>query len=94
MTAVPTVAVPTTGAKKSKADRFREAANKRVQKAVEAIDAVGKLANPARYKWTDEQVNRVLSVLANHVEAVAPRFDRPTVSGNEPGFDVDDESHD
>ena len=59
----------------SNADHFIELANKRVPKALKALDLVGNLANKSNYTYTDEQVNQIRKVLKAKVIEICKKFD-------------------
>ena len=54
---------------------FVELANKRVPKALKALDLVGNLANRSNYTYTEEQVNQIKKVLRDKVNEICKRFD-------------------
>ena len=54
---------------------FVELANKRVPKALKALDLVGNLANRSNYTYTEEQVNQIKKVLRDKVNETCKRFD-------------------
>ena len=60
---------------KSNTAHFVELANKRVPKALKALDLVGNLANKSNYTYTDEQVTQIKKVLRNKVNEICKKFD-------------------
>lgn len=69
-----------TSKKESKAAIFKRLATSRVNKAVTAIDAIGKLSNPASYEYTVAQVKQISdAITAAHAE-MAVRFKNPGAS--------------
>tara|TARA_Y100001968_G_C19325868_1_gene701683 strand:- start:188 stop:415 length:228 start_codon:yes stop_codon:yes gene_type:complete len=54
---------------------FVELANKRVPKALKALDLVGNLANRSNYTYTEEQVNQIKRVLKAKVNEICKKFD-------------------
>ena len=54
---------------------FVELANKRVPKALKALDLVGNLANRSNYTYTEEQVNQIKKALKDKVAEVCKKFD-------------------
>ena len=60
---------------KSNTAHFVELANKRVPKALKALDLVGNLANKSNYTYTEEQVNQIKKVLKAKVAEICKKFD-------------------
>ncbi len=60
---------------KSNTAHFVELANKRVPKALKALDLVGNLANKSNYTYTEEQVNQIKKVLRDKVNETCKKFD-------------------
>ncbi|WP_413678121.1 hypothetical protein [Prochlorococcus sp. MIT 0916] len=60
---------------KSNTEHFIELANKRVPKALKALDLVGNLANKSNYTYTEEQVNQIQKVLKAKVVEICKKFD-------------------
>lgn len=58
-------------------------AEKRVQKALDAIESIGKLSNRSNYSYTDDQVKKIKAALSGQVNSVMSRFtpSAPTSSG-------------
>ena len=52
-----------------------ELANKRVPKALKALDLVGNLANRSNYTYTEEQVNQIKKALKDKVAEICKKFD-------------------
>ena len=67
---------------KSNTAHFVELANKRVPKALKALDLVGNLANKSNYSYTEEQVNQIKKVLKDKVAEVCKKFDIQSDSAN------------
>ena len=59
----------------SKGDKFRRLANRRVPRAVKALDAVRNLANVSQYEYTPEQRAAVISALSDALAAVRIAFE-------------------
>jgi hypothetical protein len=60
------------------AEKFVELAEKRVQKALDALESIGKLSNRSNYSYNDEQIRKIKTVLSNRLNNVISRF---TTSG-------------
>ena len=64
----------------AKAAKFRELANKRVPRALKAIELIGNLAGPG-YASTDEQVQAIRDAISEAVIVAMDRFDRTSKDG-------------
>ena len=62
------------GEGESKDAKFRRLANARVNKTLAEIDKIGNLANRSTYSYTDEQIEKIFSVLAERVESTKAKF--------------------
>ena len=60
---------------KSNTTHFVELANKRVPKALKALDLVGNLANRSNYSYSKEQSEKIKKALKSKVNEVCRRFD-------------------
>lgn len=69
-----------TANKESKAAIFKRLATSRVNKAVTAIDAIGKLANPAGYEYTVAQVKQINDAITEAQANMGLRFKSPGAS--------------
>ena len=58
----------------SKEDRFKLQAGRRANKALKALKALQRCANPAAYSWTENQQSTLLSALETAVEDVRRAF--------------------
>ena len=56
-------------------DSFVNLANKRVPKALKALDLVGNLSNKSNYTYTDEQVAAIKKALKAKVNEVCRKFE-------------------
>lgn len=65
---------------KSKADKFREGANKSVNKALAAIAEIKKLGNPKQYEYTPEQVGVIRTALQAEVDAAVGALTKPATA--------------
>ncbi|MBC6438369.1 MAG: hypothetical protein GDA52_09615 [Rhodobacteraceae bacterium] len=57
-----------------KHDKFRNLAESRTNKALEAITHVGKLSNRQTYEWEDAEVRKIVNALHDAVAEVEKRF--------------------
>lgn len=63
--------------KETKSQIFKRLAMSRVNKAVNAIDSIGKLANPASYEYTVAQVKLINDALTEAHANMTLRFKSP-----------------
>ena len=54
--------------------RFQYLAEKRVDKALSAINSVGKLSDTKNYEYTDDQVQQITDALNDAVQKVANEY--------------------
>ncbi len=59
---------------KDKESKFKELAEKRVNKAISLIRLVGNLSNINNYDYTQEQANKICSSLDNEVRNMKAKF--------------------
>ncbi|WP_324827630.1 hypothetical protein [Qipengyuania zhejiangensis] len=64
-------------AKPDKHEKFRDLAEKRTNKALEAISRIGNLSNTQLYQWEDAELRKILKALRDEVSKVEARFDAP-----------------
>ena len=57
--------------------KFREIAESRTNKALDAITRIGNLSNRSLYEWEDAELKRVLKALRDAVLEVEARFASP-----------------
>ena len=55
--------------------KFVELANKRVARALKAVQLVGNLSNKSNYDYTEEDVSKIIKALQDEVGACKKRFD-------------------
>ena len=55
-------------------ENFRRLATLRVNNVMEGLRKVGNLANPAAYKWSDEEVMRMFRELRTRLTEAEARF--------------------
>lgn len=60
-----------------KHDKFRELAEGRTNKALEAIVRIGKLSNRQLYEWDDAEIRKIVKALRDAVSDVENRFASP-----------------
>ena len=60
---------------KNNSEHFIDLANKRVPKALKALDLVGNLSNKSNYTYSDEQANLIKKALRNKVNDICKMFD-------------------
>ena len=70
-----------------KRERFKTIAMKRVNKTLKDIRLVGNLSNMVNYTYTDEEANKICSVLEAEIALLRPRFDRTNISEKD-GFEL------
>lgn len=69
---------PTKGSSGSeKRTKFREIAEGRTNKALDAIARIGNLSNRSLYEWEDAELKKVLKALRDAVSEVEARFASP-----------------
>jgi hypothetical protein len=62
--------------------KFRELAEKRTNKALEAIRLIGNLSNRQVYVYDESEVRKVVKALRDAVSEVESRFGKSTGRGN------------
>lgn len=60
-----------------KREKFRELAESRTNRAIEAILRIGNLSNRQIYEWEDAEVKKVIRALREAVSSVESRFESP-----------------
>lgn len=66
-----------TGKSDDKRERFRNLAESRTNKAIEAISRIGNLSNRQIYDFEEAEVRKVIRALRDAVSAVESRFASP-----------------
>jgi hypothetical protein len=56
--------------------KFVELANKRVSRALKAIQLIGNLSNRSSYDYTEEDVSKIFKALEDELTDCRKRFDR------------------
>ena len=57
--------------------KFRELAEKRTNRALDAIRRIGNLSNTQLYEWEDAELKKVLKALKDAIGEVEERFAAP-----------------
>ena len=60
-----------------KHEKFRELAESRTNKALEAISRIGNLSNTQLYVWEDAELRKILKALRDEIGKVEARFKAP-----------------
>ena len=60
-----------------KHDKFRELAEGRTNKALDAIVRLGKLSNRQLYEWEDAEVRKIVKAMKDAVSDVERKFSSP-----------------
>lgn len=60
-----------------KREKFRDLAEKRTNRALDAISKIGNLSNRQLYEWEDGEVRKVIKALKEAVSEVENRFASP-----------------
>ena len=60
-----------------KHEKFRDLAESRTNKALEAIGRIGNLSNRALYEWDEAELKKVVKALKDAVADVEARFASP-----------------
>ena len=63
-------------AKEDRILKFVELAEKRVKRALKDIKLIGNLSKRSNYKYTDEDVKKIIKALRQSVEDIKARFER------------------
>ncbi len=67
----------------AKHDKFRELAEGRTNRAILAIERIGKLSNRQLYEWEDAELRKILKALKEAVADVERSFSVPRSNGNQ-----------
>ena len=65
-----------------KRQKFRNLAEGRTNRALEAIGRIGNLSNRQLYEWDDGEVRKIVKALKDAVSEVEGRFASPKGEGN------------
>lgn len=58
-----------------KSEKFKELATRRVRRVIKDIRLVGNLANRNNYRYTDDQVHKIIRALNAEIRALRQRFE-------------------
>ena len=61
----------------AKHQKFRDLAESRTNKALDAIGRIGNLSNRSSYEWDEAEVRKVIKALKDAVSEVEARFASP-----------------
>lgn len=61
----------------AKHEKFRELAESRTNKALDAVSRIGNLSNRSLYEWEDAELKKILKALRDAVSEVEARFASP-----------------
>ena len=64
--------------KAEKGPKFKQLANKRVPRALKALDSVANLSNKSVYDYTDEQRDSIVAILRSRLKSLEERFNGDT----------------
>lgn len=67
-------------------EKFIELANKRVSKALKAIQLIGNLSNRSNYDYMEDDVVKIMKALTDDVAACRKRFDLSLKKHRNTGF--------
>ncbi|MEM1133938.1 MAG: hypothetical protein AAGH53_13480 [Pseudomonadota bacterium] len=65
-----------------KREKFRKLAEARTDKALAAIERVGKLSNPYLYEWEEPEVKKIVKALKEAVSSLESQFSKPSGSSS------------
>jgi len=61
----------------AKHEKFRELAESRTNKALDAVARIGNLSNRSLYEWDEAEVRKIIKALRDAVSEVEGRFASP-----------------
>ena len=61
----------------TKHEKFRQLAESRTNKALEAISRIGNLSNRQLYEWDDSEIRKITKALRDELTKIEARFDTP-----------------
>lgn len=68
--------------KSAKHEKFRDLAEGRTNRAILAIERIGKLSNRQLYEWDDAELRKIIKALKETVAEVERSFSTPKSKGN------------
>lgn len=60
-----------------KREKFRQLAESRTNRAIDAITRIGNLSNRQIYEWEEAEVKKIVRALREAINAVESRFESP-----------------
>ena len=66
----------------SNREKFKSLAEKRVQKAIQAISVIGNLSNKSNYSYTENDVKQIKKALATQVNETISKFSSTSSKSN------------
>ena len=68
---------------KSRKDRFKDVAGRRVQKVLDDLDSLSKCANKSTYEYSDEEVRKMLRAINEKITVLKIAFSASSKSGKQ-----------
>jgi hypothetical protein len=68
---------------KSRKERFKDVAGRRVQKVLDDLDSLSKCANKGTYEYTDEEVRKMIRAINEKVALLKMSFSASSKSGKQ-----------
>lgn len=68
---------------KSRKDRFKDVAGRRVQKVLDDLDSLSNCANKSTYEYTDEEIRKMLKAINEKVTLLKLAFSANSKSGKQ-----------
>ncbi len=68
---------------KSRKDRFKDVAGRRVQKVLDDLDSLSKCANKSTYEYSDEEIRKMMKAINEKVALLKGAFTANNKSGKQ-----------
>lgn len=68
---------------KTKKERFKDVAGRRVQKVLDDLDSLSKCANKNTYEYTDEEIRKMLKAINDKTALLKMAFTASSKSGKQ-----------
>jgi hypothetical protein len=68
---------------KSRKERFKDVAGRRVQKVLDDLDSLSKCANKSTYEYTDEEIRKMIKAISDKVSLLKMAFTASSKSGKQ-----------
>ncbi len=68
---------------KSRKERFKDVAGRRVQKVLDDLDSLSKCANKSTYEYTDEEVRKMMRAINEKTTLVKLAFSASSKTGKQ-----------